>query len=126
MILTIAFLVALAALAYDIYNTNKGLRAGIAQEGNEVITGLWKTKFPTWGQIAAIEVPIRATIFGVGCIPGPEQYPETFAVLATASLFVAAVKSVQGAREWQWMFKHPGQTIPERNTVWQKIMGFWG
>ena len=126
MLLTIVLVAALAASAYDLYNTNKGLRAKVAEEGNELITSIWKTKYPTLKQLALVEIPIRLVIFDVGMIPGPEQYPSTFTVLATVALVVGILKNIQGGRQWAWMFKHPGQAFPERNTVWQKIMGFWG
>ena len=116
---------ALACLGFDLYNTNKGLRAGIAQEGNELITSLWKTKTPTLKQLAAVEVPIRLGIFGAGFIPGGAAYPYTFAVLALVALALYGLRNIKGGREWLWMFRNPGKTVPVANTVWQKIIGIW-
>lgn len=124
-VLLIVFVAALAALCFDALNTAKGIKAGIAEEANTIIRKFVGPR-PTFKQILAVEVPQRLAVLGVGCIPGPERYPATLQVLAFITFVVYVGKNIQGGRQWKWMFAHPGQKLPQMNTVWQKIVGFWG
>lgn len=124
--LAVSFVWAVGCLLFDAINTNKGLRLGIAEEGNTLITALSGTKYPKLWQLLAIDGGLRAIILGVAFIPGPVDYSHTFTVVSFVALFVAGLKNVRGGRQWKWMISHPGQTIPPGDTFWQKFIGFWG
>lgn len=120
--LIVAFLIALACLVYDAYMSAKGIKAGIALEGNAVVTSISGTKSPSFWKIFLIEAGvIRVPIFILGAVTNVY-----LAFLFAISLLTMGLKNVQSARQWQWMFSHPGQKLPEANTVWQKFFGFWG
>lgn len=119
------FATALVALYFDASVTAKGVAAGIAEEANFIVRKFFGSR-PSLKQILIAEVPQRLFVLGVGFIPGPDAYPATFQVLAATTLVAFALHNVKGAREWKWLFAHPSQKLPELNTVWQKLVGFWG
>lgn len=125
-LLLIALAWALSCLAADAFATDKGIKAGIAVEANTVVKFFSKTNKPTFWQVFGVEAGvIRFPVFGIGAAAAVlGNAPLAF--LMAVVLLVAGVKNIQGARQWQWMFKHPGQKLPVMNTVWQKIVGFWG
>ena len=123
--LIVAFVWAVLCQTYDLIWTGRGLKAGLAVEGNTLITGIFGDK-PTFLQRLAVDGTLRVLLFGVGFIPGGSDYPAVFTALAIGALTVAGVKNIQGARQWQWLFKNPGKTIPVLESVWQQIVGFWG
>lgn len=124
--LIIAFIWAIAGLLFDAYNTNKGLRAGIAEEGNVLITSISGTKYPKMWQLLTIDGTLRLLILAASFIPGPSAYPYTFAALGIGAFVVAGFKNIQGGRQWKWMFSHPGQKLPLLNSAWEQFWGFWG
>ena len=123
----IALLLSFAWALYWLYQdatwTTKGIQAGIAVEGNTLITRIAGTCKPALWQLLLIDGSLRIALLGVGFIPSDTP---AFEAAAIGMLLVAGIKNIQGSREWKWMFNHPGQTIPEANTVWQKLLGFWG
>ena len=119
--LFIAFAWALAWLLFDSYNTNKGIKAGIAVEGNTMIIFFWGSK-PKFWQLWSVDGALRLAIFLAALLVPLSAAP----LLGTGALAVWGFKNLQGGRQWQWMFKNPGKRIPEMTTVWGKIMGFWG
>lgn len=122
----VAFVWAVVCLLFDALNTNKGLRAGVAEEGNWLITTISGTKRPHLWQLLSIDGGLRALILAIGFLPGPAAYPLTFVAIAIGALIVAGFKNIQGGRQWRWMFSHAGQKIPVQNSAWNQFWGFWG
>lgn len=123
--LLICFVWAVICLVFDARITDRGIRAGVAVEGNSVIVLFFGTK-PTLRQLFTVDGSIRVALLGIGFIPGPADYPHAFAALMIGGLIVAGVKNVQGYRQWRWMFNHPGQKLPILNSAWEQFIGFWG
>ena|ERR1035437_9784634 len=124
--LYIAFVWALACLLFDSYYTNKGIKAGVAVEGNSMIVYFFNNK-PKFWQLWAVDGTLRLAIFAAArFLPAPTDYPFTWVALGLGALIAAGFKNIQGGRQWLWMFKNPGKKIPLMNTLWSKIMGFWG
>lgn len=123
--LFVIFAAALAALYFDASYTAKGVAAGIAEEANWLVRMIYNPR-PTFAQLLTVEVPQRVALLGIGFLPGPDAYPSTWKMIALTVLAMYGLHNVKGAREWKWMFAHPGQKLPVLNTVWQKIVGFWG
>jgi hypothetical protein len=123
--LLICFVWASICLCFDAFITNKGLRAGIAYEGNSVIVFFFGNKPWLW-QLFAVDGTLRVALLGVGFIPGPEAAPHAFAALMIGGLIVSGFKNIQGYRQWKWMFSHPGQKLPLMDSAWAQFVGFWG
>lgn len=124
--LAIAYVFALICLGADALATDKGIKAGVALEGNAIVRTLSGTDKPSFEQIMAIEVGvIRTPLILFGIVTAMHGL-NPLAYLAGIALVVAGVKNIQGARKWAWMFAHEGQKLPVMETVWQKIVGFWG
>ena len=122
--LFIAFVWALACLCYDAYETNRGIKAGVALEGNWLISAIWGKK-PKFWQLLSVDVPIRLGLAALALIPSP-MYPHAMTACAVGALTFAGVKNIQGARQWLWMFKNPGKTLPLMGSAWKQFIGFWG
>ncbi len=121
-----AFIWALAWLGFDSYNTNKGIKAGVAVEGNSWITVFWGVH-PTLWQLWSIDGSIRlAILLAALFVPSSAQYPHAFQAMGIGAFVAAGFKNWQGGREWKWMFSHPGQKLPTMNSAWAQFMGFWG
>ena len=121
--LAACFAWALGWLLYDVTWTAKGLKAGIGVEANAFVRMFVGSK-PTLMKMLLVEIPLRLVYAAVAFIPTP--VPHVMLGPAIALLVIAGVKSMQGARQWQWLFKNPGKTLPEMKTIWSKIVGFWG
>lgn len=117
---------AVSLLAYDAEWTERGIKAGLAEEANSIVRFFSRTSKPSFFQVFGIELGVvRAPLF-LGAVAASAHGNNPLAFLLAFPLVVLGIKNIQGAREWQWMFKHPGQKLPVMNTVWQKIVGFWG
>ena len=99
--LIVAFVFAMACNAFDIYNTNKGLRKGVALESSTFIDWLAGTKTPKLWQLIAYDTLIRPLIFAFGFIPAGGHYPHAFAAMAIGGLIAAAVKNIKGGLAWR-------------------------
>ena len=134
-LITAAFTVADLLTGWmDARITNKGIKAGIGIEGNELITTIFRTQKPSLVQLAGYNVAKLALWMGVGLIFA-YHFPATSAtspvylgrVLCPIFAAVDAAKHYQGFRQWAWMFRNPGKRVEDQeNTAWQKFIGFWG
>lgn len=124
--LYIAFIWALAWLLFDSYYTNKGIKAGVAFEGNGMITFFWGNK-PKFWQLWSVDGTLRlAILLAALFVPSSEAYPQAWRAMGIGAFIACGFKNWQGGRQWKWMFKNPGKTLPQTNTFWSKFLGFWG
>lgn len=124
--LIVALVFALALLSWDARMTGKGVAAGIAVEGSWLVRKVTKTDKPTAWQVFSAEAGVtRLPIFFAGMLLSLNGL-NPLAFIAGIALVIYGIKNIQGAREWKWMFAHPGQKLPVMNTVWEKFIGFWG
>ena len=114
--------------------TNKGIKAGIGIEGNEILTTIAGTKTPSLKALVIYNLAQLAIGVGVSLIFA-YHFPATSAtspvylgrVIAPVFAAVDAAKHYQGFRQWAWMFRNPGKRVEDQeNTAWQKFIGFWG
>ena len=110
--------------------TNKGIKAGIGVEANEIITTLYRTNKPSLTQLVIFNTLQMGVFLGLGIAAvhfGTENVPYIGYGALPAVLAVDAAKHYQGFREWAWMFRNPGKRIEDiPMTAWQKFIGFWG
>lgn len=124
--LLVAFAFALVCLLYDATTTQKGIKAGVAVEGNPLIVAAFGNK-PSLLQCLAIDLPIRLALMTAFLfIPAPARYPLAWYAMGTGAFMVYGLKNVQGARQWNWMLKNPGKPLPQPTSIWQQFLGFWG
>lgn len=124
--LLVCFVWAVICLGLDMHITNKGLRAGIAVEGNSLIVFFARTDKPALWQLIAVDGTLRLLMLAFSFIPGPTRYPLTFCAMGIGMFVVAGFKNLQGYRQWSWMFSHKGERLPQQNSAWAQFMGFWG
>lgn len=127
-VLVVLFVLAVVAAAADASETEIGIKAGVAVEGNSAIDWIWRTQKPTFGETFAYDL-VRLGIFaGLGVAGELVHGKLTFGIpFAIAALIALGLKHYQGARQWAWLIKNPGKTIAEQETTaWQKLVGFWG
>lgn len=121
-----SFIWALAWLGFDSYNTSKGIKAGVANEGNGWITIFWGSHPNLW-QLWSVDGSIRlAILLAALFVPSSEAYPQAWRAMGVGAFIAAGFKNWQGGRQWKWMFSHPGQTIPQMGSAWAQFLGFWG
>lgn len=124
--LILAFIWALAWLYFDSYYTNKGIKAGFGVEGNGMITTFWGPK-PKFWQLWSVDGTLRVAIFlAAQFVPSSAAYPHALQSMGIGALVACGFKNWQGGRQWKWLFANKGKTIPQMNTFWSKILGFWG
>lgn len=118
----------LASIGIDIVGSimdasisDKGIKAGIAVEGNSTLCFFARTDKPSTLWLHGYNFAFIALVVGLGAI----FHNSVLAVLAPTTLFVDAIKHYQGYRQWKWMFNNPGKLMPQED-VWQKFFGFWG
>jgi uncharacterized membrane protein YczE len=125
--LLITFAWAVGCLLFDALNTNKGLRAGIAQEGNSLVTFLSRTQTPKLWQLLTIEGTVRVLLLlAAFLLPTPVDLPHCWHACSLGVFIAYGLKNIQGGRQWRWMFNNPGKALPIPHTVWEKFLGFWG
>lgn len=114
--------------------TDKGIKAGIGVEGNELIGKVFGTNKPSLKQLVGYNVGKMALWMGIAAIFA-YHFPATSAtspvylgrVMMPVFAAVDAAKHYQGFRQWAWMFRNPGKRIEDiSQTAWQKFIGFWG
>ena len=124
--LLIAFVWALACLGFDSYETNKGIKAGVAVEGNWLITHIWGVKPKLW-QLWSVDGTIRVLMLLAALyLPSSAAYPQAWRYFLTGGFAAYGLKNIQGGRQWIWMTANPGKLIPYMNTFWEQFIGFWG
>lgn len=125
-ILLVLFAWAVSCLAFDISNTIRGLRAGVAVEGNSLVVAIAGNK-PTLVQLTTIEGAVRlALLVAALFIPTPEGLPHIWQAVFSGAFFSYGLKNIQGGRQWRWLLANPGKSLPQQHTVWEKLTGFWG
>jgi hypothetical protein len=114
--------------------TNKGIKAGIAVEGNGLLVKLAGTNKPSLIKLVVYNVAKLSLWVGVGLVFA-YHFPSTTTtspvylgrVLMPVFAAIDATKHYQGFRQWAWMFRNPGKRVEDQeNTAWQKFIGFWG
>lgn len=121
------FFLAVFCLVLDVLYTSKGISKGIAKEANVLVTFVARTQTPNAAEIFAIEASLRGIILTLAVLlPGSSDYPLVWQYLAGSMFVGLGLHNIKGASEWRWMLRHPGQKLPVMNTVWQKLIGFWG
>ena len=124
--LYLAFIWALAWLGFDSYYTNKGIKSGVAVEGNALIVAIWGNKPKLW-QLWSVDGTIRAAMLAAALfVPSSEDYPKAWVALGIGAFIAYGFKNWQGGRQWKWVMKNPGKTVPWMNTFWEQFIGFWG
>jgi hypothetical protein len=122
----ITFIWAVLCLMYDALSTQKGLKAGVAVEGNPLIVAAYGNKPKLW-QCLSIDGTIRvAMLLAALMLPAPADYPHSWHALFAGGFVVYGLKNIQGGRQWNWMLKNPGKKIPQLNSAWSQFVGFWG
>lgn len=131
--IVIAVLVALDLITgwMDARITNKGIKAGIGVEANEVITTLARTNKPSLTTLVLYNVAQMGVFLALGLFLKLHFPGQNLSYVATgglpAFLAVDAAKHYQGFRQWAWMFRNPTKRIEDQTqTAWQKFVGFWG
>ncbi len=116
----IAVALAVAADLYDVILTEKGLKAGVAVEGNSFLLGETNTK-PTALQLyrrdAIVIAMASAPALAVYLMGAPDV-----AYGFLAGPVVAAIKHIQGGRAWAKLLAG-GKLSTAPKSAWQK---FWG
>jgi hypothetical protein len=104
---------------HDINLTDKGIKAGVAVEGNEFITTLARTNKPSKLFLFFYEASWIAAFASLGFFA-----PHLPAAIggSLAFLIVDGVKHLIAARKWNILLH--GGTIPRDATAWQKFLGF--
>jgi hypothetical protein len=124
--LFISFIWALACLLFDSYHTNKGIKEGVAVEGNPIITAIWGVK-PKFWQLWSVDGTIRALMLAAALLlPAPADYQSAWYAVFFGGFLSFGLKNIQGGRQWIWMEQNPGHTIPLEKRWWAQILGFWG
>jgi hypothetical protein len=127
----IALLTALAVAAdiFDVTKTVQGIKLGVGIEANELITTIARTDKPSAAVLYAINLFAIAAYTLAGFIGLFVTLPGFVGVGLVAGsiviLPIAAVKHIQGGREWIWMMKNPMKKLPQPSTIWQKFVGVW-
>jgi hypothetical protein len=125
--LLICFLFAVICLCFDAIITNKGIKAGVAVEGNPLIVFFARTNKPALWQLFAIDGGLRAALLAFALFtPEPADFPHAWPALMIGGFIAFGLKNIMGYREWRWMFSHPGQLMPIPKTAWGQFIGFWG
>jgi hypothetical protein len=124
--LIISFIFALACLLFDTHESVKGINEGIAVEGNPLIVAIWGNR-PKFWQFLSVDCTIRVSMLLAAIfLPAPARYPASWYALFTGGFLLYGIKNIQGGRQWIWMERNLGKTIPKPTTIWQQIIGFWG
>lgn len=105
--------------ALDASVTEKGISAGVAEEGNPLIT-FWAGVTPKPWQITLYNLVSVSVPLFVGLFFGHEAAIGGLMLGWQCANFVDHIK---GIKEWNWLFAHPGQKLPD-DTIWQKF-GLW-
>ncbi len=106
----IAFLWAMSCLAYDSYMSDKGIRLGLALEGNRMITWIAGTMTPKFWQLYSIDAGlIRIPIFLL-CLflPAPSAYPETWHAFGIGAFISIGIKNILGGLKWRKLMRQNG------------------
>lgn len=125
-VLLISFIFALACLAFDAINTSRGLRAGVAVEGNGIIVAIAGNKPKLW-QLLTIDGSLRFALLALALfLPTPDGLPAVWYATLTGAFVSLGLKNIRGGRQWRWLMRNTDKTLPQLNTIWQKLVGFWG
>lgn len=110
--------------------TDKGIKAGIGVEANEIITTIARTNKPSLKTLVIYNLVQMGVFLGLGFAAihfGTENIPYVGYGMMPAVIAVDAAKHYQGFRQWAWMFRNPTKRIEDMSfTAWQKFIGFWG
>lgn len=100
--LLISFAWAMGCLAYDAYMSDKGIRRGVAVEGNRMITWIAGTMTPTFWQLYAIDAGvIRVPLLLLALfLPSPGGLPEAWRAAGIGGFVSLGVKNILGGRKW--------------------------
>lgn len=124
--LLIAFAWAIFAVLFDYLYTQKGLKAGVAVEGNPMVVEFFGKEPKLW-QCLILELPIRVGLLAAFLfLPAPASYPLAWKALGLGAFIVYGLKNLQGGLQWRWLLKHPGQKLPQPSSAWAQFLGFWG
>lgn len=124
-VLVASFLWAMIWLDVDSYWTDKGIKAGLAVEGNWYVRLIVGAK-PTFWELMLVNGAIDVALLLLSLLPTFGAAPHIWFVVSIVTLTISGVMNIRGSRQWKWMFLHPGKTIPPGDTFWQKFLGFWG
>lgn len=115
----VSFAFAVVADVLDSYYTNKGIKAGVAVEGNSYIVALAGTDKPSFLKVLLISMLIPILPVGIlGLIVG---YGSPAAIVFSTMLVLTGIKHVNGARAWVNLL-NGGKPDNGSKTAWQK---FW-
>jgi len=127
MLLTTVFLVVLIAnilaTVYDVVKTEQGLKKGVGQEGNEIVTNLFGAKpgslqLYLWNFVFTGAFSTAVILWGFG--------PTSVLGLLSKGLFfsfigVDAARHYLGGRLWDHLLT--GKPLKKDRTAWEKFLG---
>lgn len=99
-LLIVAFTWALVCSYFDQAITARGVKSGVAVEGNGLIVRLVGNK-PTFTELMEIETPIRTVIFWVGLVLCFHDSTQIYSGLAVGALVAYGFKNLGGYRAWK-------------------------
>jgi hypothetical protein len=123
--------IAIVCSCYDANVTEKGIKAGIGVEANSTIDFIARTNKPSLFYLYLYNLGRIALASGLAVF-FKYHFPGTNLCYAAQGgifgvLVAFALGHVEGYRQWQWMFEHPGKRIEDiPMNAWQKFIGFWG
>lgn len=123
-LLVVAACLTFAVLAdlYDIRLTVRGIKAGVAVEGNEAVVKLARTDKPSFRQLLIINMLFP--IMPVGFLGLIFAYGNSVAAAIpfSVALFLIGLKHILGGRQWAFLLAG-GKLDPTKPlTAWQKFI----